>query len=194
MANWHYYNENGEKIGPIRGRDLKQLAQQGTVTPNTRVEDENGRTALAKNVTGLPFYEAKRSGIAPPKVAQPEKAPSEPSSVMLPPSAEVNPFVVPIPTVNQTAPQSVPVPHAESTGKSSWIITVIGIFAIVCVGGIGWTIITSHQPEQASNARVPEKNNTQTPNTSTPPETPHDPEGHNVSQPTLGWGSGGGGM
>ena len=54
MAKWHYYNENGEKIGPLRGRDLKQLAQQGTVTPNTRVEDENGCTALAKNVTGLP--------------------------------------------------------------------------------------------------------------------------------------------
>ena len=55
MATWYYYNESGEKIGPIRGRDLKQLTQQGTVTPNTRVEDENGRTALAKNVTGLPF-------------------------------------------------------------------------------------------------------------------------------------------
>jgi len=55
MANWYYHNENGEKIGPIRGKELKQLATHGTITPETFVEDENGRTALAKNVTGLTF-------------------------------------------------------------------------------------------------------------------------------------------
>ena len=58
MANWHYYNENSEKIGPVRGRELKQLAQQGAITPNTRVEDENGLVALAKQVTGLSFPES----------------------------------------------------------------------------------------------------------------------------------------
>jgi hypothetical protein len=55
MAIWHYYNDSGEKIGPVRGRELKALAQQGTVTPETKVEDGNGRTALAKNVQGLTF-------------------------------------------------------------------------------------------------------------------------------------------
>ena len=68
-----YYNESGEKIGPIRGRELKALAQQGTITPNTRVEDERGRTALAKQVTGLTFPEMvlTDSPIPIPPVAQP---------------------------------------------------------------------------------------------------------------------------
>ena len=58
---WYYYNENNQKIGPIRGKELKQLAQAGTITPETSVEDENGRTALAKNVTGLTFPETVHS-------------------------------------------------------------------------------------------------------------------------------------
>ncbi|MCL2710957.1 MAG: SUMF1/EgtB/PvdO family nonheme iron enzyme [Planctomycetaceae bacterium] len=82
MADWYYFNENGEKVGPIRGRDLKQLAQQGTVTPDTRVEDENGRVVLAKNVTGLTFLEATES----------EMVSFASSTVILPPSAEPNPF------------------------------------------------------------------------------------------------------
>ena len=65
MANWYYYNENGEKIGPIRGRDLKQLVQQGTITRETLVEDENGRTALANNVRGLTFSETVQSEAIP---------------------------------------------------------------------------------------------------------------------------------
>ena len=61
MANWYYYTADREKIGPIRGKELKQLALQGTITPETFVEDENGRTALAKNVTGLTFPNAPTS-------------------------------------------------------------------------------------------------------------------------------------
>ena len=70
MAKWHYHNESDEKVGPIRGRDLKQLAQQGIITPQTRVEDKQGRTALARNVTDLPLYEA-----APPKPLPPNPVP-----------------------------------------------------------------------------------------------------------------------
>ena len=57
MANWHYFNENREKVGPITGRELKQLVQQGTITRETFVEDPNGRTGLAKDVKGLTFPE-----------------------------------------------------------------------------------------------------------------------------------------
>ena len=77
MAKWYYFNESNEKIGPVRGRDLKQLVQEGTVTQNTRVEDENGRIAFAKNVTGLPFHE----------MTKPDAVPSKLSTVMLPPAA-----------------------------------------------------------------------------------------------------------
>ena len=57
MANWYYYDESGEKIGPVTGRELKQLAQNGTIVRETFVEDPSGRTGLAKDVSGLVFPE-----------------------------------------------------------------------------------------------------------------------------------------
>ena len=85
MAKWHYFDENGNKVGPVRGRELKLLAQQGSIAPNTRVEDENGQIALAKQVTGLTFPESTPTSAAPNSysVAQPES--EEPSSVIVPP-------------------------------------------------------------------------------------------------------------
>ena len=107
MANWYYYDENGEKIGPIKGRDLNRLAKEETITPETRVEDENGRTALAKNVKGLPFYEARESEsnpfsgdmssvIAPLPPDQPIPPPFvPPSPPPLPPPPSSSPFAIP---------------------------------------------------------------------------------------------------
>ena len=57
MAKWYYYNPAGERIGPIRTRDLVIFTQNGTITPETRIEDANGRIGLAKNATGLQFPE-----------------------------------------------------------------------------------------------------------------------------------------
>ena len=54
---FYYYNESGEKIGPLEGSDLKRLARQGVITPKTKVEDENGKTHPAGNFPKLfPFY------------------------------------------------------------------------------------------------------------------------------------------
>ncbi|MCL2743018.1 MAG: DUF4339 domain-containing protein, partial [Planctomycetaceae bacterium] len=61
MANWYYYNESGEKIGPISSTVLKELARQGLVTKETKIENINGRAALAGSVNGLTFPEAKPS-------------------------------------------------------------------------------------------------------------------------------------
>ena len=52
---WYYFNDAREKIGPMTSKELKQLVQQGTITPETFVEDPDGRTGLAKDVKGLPF-------------------------------------------------------------------------------------------------------------------------------------------
>ena len=97
MAKWHYYNENGEKIGPIRGRELKALAERGTVMPDTIVETEEGKTAPAKNVKGLTFLATTSHGILRPKVPPTEttlpKSPLE--AVLLAP----NPFTVSTPDV-----------------------------------------------------------------------------------------------
>ena len=52
MTSWYYYNENGEKI-EVSGKELKELAGQGAITPETVVETHDGRTGLAKNMKGL---------------------------------------------------------------------------------------------------------------------------------------------
>ena len=78
MANWYYYNENKEKIGPIRGRELRELVRQGTITPTTVIEDETGRKALAKHVTGLEFPETVNAEPA----AKPASSESTPSTII----------------------------------------------------------------------------------------------------------------
>jgi len=74
---WHYYDANGEKIGPVRGSELKQLALKGTITPETVVEDENGRRARASDVKGLTFSETAQPVTTLPESAS-EMAPHEP--------------------------------------------------------------------------------------------------------------------
>ena len=68
MANWHYYNENKEKVGPVTGNELKQLVQQKTVTPETFVEAPNGRIGLAKDVKGLVLAETIPETLSPPEL------------------------------------------------------------------------------------------------------------------------------
>ena len=71
MANWYYYTDKREKIGPIEGKALKQLVQQGIITPETFVEDPTGRTGLAKDVEGLKFAEASSVLENPSTIAVP---------------------------------------------------------------------------------------------------------------------------
>ena len=58
MAIWYYYNTNGEKI-EVTSRQLRELAQQGIVTPETIIETEEGKSAPARKVKGLTFAETK---------------------------------------------------------------------------------------------------------------------------------------
>ena len=37
---WFYYDENGREIGPFTGEQIKQFAQQGTITRETRLSPE----------------------------------------------------------------------------------------------------------------------------------------------------------
>ena len=126
MATWYYYNANNEKIGPLKGRELKQLAQQGTITPETKIEDSEGRTAVAKNVTGLSFagavpsqvedlgeqdFERLRADIDRLQNQQEKKQPV-PQAPPVPPPAGPNPFSAPVPGTAPAGvnPFSAPVP------------------------------------------------------------------------------------
>jgi len=123
MANWYYYNENGEKIGPIRGRELKQLALQGTITPETLIENDEWGSLLAGQTENLRFPET------PPPRRLPESNPFTASM----PVAE-NPFTAPMPGGDQEMPQIVPVPDA-SRNWGPLLVAIVGIVVILAVGG-----------------------------------------------------------
>ena len=53
MSNWYYYTQAGERIGPITVATLKLLAKQGNITPETVIENNDGKAALAGKVRGL---------------------------------------------------------------------------------------------------------------------------------------------
>ena len=81
MANWFYYTASGEKVGPITPAALKALAMQGVVTPETVIENGNGRSTVAAKVNGLTFPETA-TAIAP-----------NPFSLAPSPPVSDNPFV-----------------------------------------------------------------------------------------------------
>ena len=101
MANWHYYNTDGEKIS-VTDKELKELALTGKITRGTFVEEPGGRTGLAKDVRGLKFAEAVQSKPTP------ESIPSEPKP--LPP--------VPIPQV-EAKPSKPSMPIAAEQVETS---------------------------------------------------------------------------
>ena len=51
----YYYDPNGYKIGPINKKELYALAENGTITPETRLTDEKIEFQ-AKNIPKLKFY------------------------------------------------------------------------------------------------------------------------------------------
>ena len=59
MTNWYYYNTSGEKIAAT-SKQLKELAQQGIITPETIIETAEGKSAPAGKVKGLTFAETKQ--------------------------------------------------------------------------------------------------------------------------------------
>jgi len=61
MSTWFYYDNNGQKQGPITDGQLKGLAEAGQITPETIIETEEGKTAPARKVTGLTFIETVQS-------------------------------------------------------------------------------------------------------------------------------------
>ncbi len=103
MANWFYVNSSGEKVGPVTSAALKTLAQQGLITPETVVENDQGRSVAARRVNGLTFSESlmgpesvavplAKTSSAPPSEGQDVYGLSSPESPPVRPVAP-SPFV-----------------------------------------------------------------------------------------------------
>ena len=84
MSKWFYYNEQGKKF-EVTGGQLKWLAKNGQIAPDTIVETEEGKKARAEKVKGLAFiataqpetsvFESAAPETENRKMAQPEPLP-----------------------------------------------------------------------------------------------------------------------
>ncbi|MDR3110134.1 MAG: ankyrin repeat domain-containing protein [Planctomycetaceae bacterium] len=86
MANFFYYDTNGVKQGLINSAQLKVLAENGTITPETKIENEEGQQTRADKVRGLSFGSQNANNV-PSSVSTPPVIPA-PSTQVPPPSAE----------------------------------------------------------------------------------------------------------
>ena len=106
MTTWYYTDEKGERVN-VTGGQLKWLAKNGKITPETIIETEDGKTAPARKIKGLTFGES----------ALPTSATSDQSEIYglsSPPKplAESNPFAATLPSVDD--PFAVASPVAEN--------------------------------------------------------------------------------
>ena len=53
MANFFYYDANGQKFGPVNDAQLKALAAQGAIHPQTPMEADTGHKGTAGQIPGL---------------------------------------------------------------------------------------------------------------------------------------------
>ena len=52
---WYFYDATGAAVGPVSIDDIRQLARQGTITPDTRLKSPTGQVGYAKQLKGLDF-------------------------------------------------------------------------------------------------------------------------------------------
>ena len=115
MTNYFYTDINGQKQGPVTAEELKQFAQQGTITPETIVENETDKSVPVKQCKGLTFPDTVQSDSTQ---SEPETIPAEPESEALhqdiPEQSDIlGGSVVEETTVPETAPDAAEYPLAE---------------------------------------------------------------------------------
>jgi len=121
MALWYYYDNDGQKKGPYSGGQLRWFARQGTITPESIIENDEGKTVSAKEVNGLTFSEVIRPETRPP--------------------VEANPFTAAIPAA--PSPFTAPLPPRVAQGKEGAATktilrtfkTVVVLLILAVVGG-----------------------------------------------------------
>ena|GEM_PF-704744 len=113
MPNFFYFDANGQKQGAFTPQQLKSLAAQGVIGPQTPLEADSGHKGTAGQIPGL----------FPVSAAQPP-AP--------------NPHTASPPAVNQTTPPevSVPVEVPQTGGGKALSSLVCGIMSLLTCGGL----------------------------------------------------------
>ena len=76
MANYFYFDQNNQKCGPVNDQQLKALAAQGVINPNTPMETDTGHQGLAGQIPDL------FAATPPPFVSQTQAAPHPGSGIV----------------------------------------------------------------------------------------------------------------
>ncbi|MDR3183758.1 MAG: CD225/dispanin family protein [Planctomycetaceae bacterium] len=84
MANHYYYDNNGQKQGPITDEELRNLTASGVIVPQTRLEHDSGKQGFASQVPGLcfapqslpPNNSPQPQYHSPPNTSSPQQAPN----------------------------------------------------------------------------------------------------------------------
>lgn len=125
-----YYTVNGEKAGPISSAKLKQLSQEGKLSPDDHVWKEGmSDWRPASTIKGLFDIPSSVDPIVPPPVVRPQRSNSNPEWPRSSSGAERN--------TNPGPPQSRPIVIVEDSqgskrrSKRSFLIKGFG-----CVGGV----------------------------------------------------------
>lgn len=53
MTNYFYFDNLGQKQGPVNDQQLQALAARGTITPQTQLETDSGHKGMAGQIPGL---------------------------------------------------------------------------------------------------------------------------------------------
>ena len=66
MADYFYFDQNGQKQGPVNRDQLKLLTLRGVVESHTPIESDTGRKGVAGDIPNL-FFSASPSPPKPPQ-------------------------------------------------------------------------------------------------------------------------------
>jgi hypothetical protein len=165
MTNWYYFDNNGQKQGPINSAQLKTLAANGLVTPTTTILTEDGKGSVAGKIKGLEFPQESVYSVEQP--TSPPPNPTPPSLPQSPPSPQ--PVPIPFP-VSQQQPSKFVV-------SKPLILAIAGGILALCLGIVVITVIWNMRtltPEQATIAQnkvTPHKESQKSTKISKPVET-----------------------
>jgi hypothetical protein len=132
MTNWYYYDKIGGKIGPINSTALKTLVQQGLITTDTIIENEQGKSAKAGTIKGLEFPQQSVYSVEQPTPLPPVKFDLPPL-----PQATSKPAPIPLPvSPNSRKVISKPIIFVI---VGSMILLCFGIITIMVIGSMKWS-------------------------------------------------------
>ena len=142
---YYYYDHDGQKQGPYSAKQLRQIAREGAMTPETRIETAEGKIKRARKVRGLPLPEMTDSVnqkidelIAPLPVTVPIDPNPVPDLNPVVGNPPVKPILVSLPAQQAiiTPPNTSVSPPIDNTESHRRLLVMAGVVILLVVCGI----------------------------------------------------------